>query len=591
MKKIAVVDTKVNTEHKALKNHCINHIYEFSQMCDSVKTHGTAVCGEIARCCDSPLEIDVFPVFNDNFEADPEAIIACLKYIEQDDAYKIVNMSLGIEDPQYAIEIDKICRRLTEKGVVLVSAFDNWGSMTYPACLDTVIGVDVSNEHIGNADDYIYVEGSCINIVFQKMQKIVNWHDPDTILAYGSSFNAAYITGMLCRYLQDHDEFDLDIALAYLKENAKHVTKYEIKHIRKMPFDIKKAVMFPFNKEIESAAKLNAYLPFELVDVFDFRHSRHIGEHIVPLGERGETYSVKSIRSIDWDSFDTIIIGHLNEHNDAYKLPVIDSIVEKCKYHNKNIYCFDSLLHDRYGDAIESMSYYPSIEKNQVHVNQLGKMWNVPIPVIAILGTRSRLGKHTVQVKMTDYIRKIGYDPGFLSTEPSGYLFGADYVFPYGFGSTANISIDEYALVVNDMVYNIFLSDKDIILAGLQSQTIPLHEKNINQSTIKQFSLLFGLSPDGIIMCVSPDDDIEYIVRTIDTMKSLYQVILYGILVSPVRVTYNKAGIQQLSTVASCEIMEFIKKLEAVFSVPVKKIDDPGIFEITEYLLDRLVEG
>ena len=44
-----------------------------------------------------------------------------------------------------------------------------------------------------------------------------------------------------------------------------------------VPFEISKAAIFPYNKEMESLIKLAEHVPFEIKDVYDERRFGNIG--------------------------------------------------------------------------------------------------------------------------------------------------------------------------------------------------------------------------------------------------------------------------------------------------------------------------
>ena len=90
-------------------------------------------------------------------------------------------------------------------------------------------------------------------------------------------------------------------------------------------------------------------LPFELVDVYDLKYSGRVGASTnLLLHEKSDhNYLIKSIENIDWDSFDTMILGHLNELFDLSNLSGHQKyLVDKLLLHNKNIYSFDNIIEE-----------------------------------------------------------------------------------------------------------------------------------------------------------------------------------------------------------------------------------------------------
>ena len=129
-------------------------------------------------------------------------------------------------------------------------------------------------------------------------------------------------------------------------EYLKNVYEYQPTRcsIPKNPqFVIKRAILFPFNKEIRSMVRFSDDLPFEIVDVYDVKHSLNIGyttneilqENTVP------EFKIKNINDIAWNSFDTLIIGCVKELLSAYNSnSILKDLIKSAIEQNKNIYSF-----------------------------------------------------------------------------------------------------------------------------------------------------------------------------------------------------------------------------------------------------------
>lgn len=61
-----------------------------------------------------------------------------------------------------------------------------------------------------------------------------------------------------------------------------------------------------------------------------------------------------------------------------------------------------------------------------------------------------------------------------LATEPTGELFGADYVYPFGYAGTAHETGNDSKCILNYMLHKIDIKNPDIILCGSQSGTVPM---------------------------------------------------------------------------------------------------------------------
>lgn len=113
-------------------------------------------------------------------------------------------------------ELHDVCKKLTNKGVVIVSAFDNLGVVSYPAAFKEVIGVywDVRCK---GPKDYFYVENSPINILGYANTQRLPWLNDTYKTVSGSSFIAPYITIQVVKNLQNNITNIIEI-MAQLKK-------------------------------------------------------------------------------------------------------------------------------------------------------------------------------------------------------------------------------------------------------------------------------------------------------------------------------------------------------------------------------------
>ncbi len=84
----------------------------------------TSICHE--------LKLFLLELLREN-DYDADHLILALNYIDENIDCKIINISLGITCSGNLSELKSVCDRLTNKGVLIVSAFDNSGICSYPA--------------------------------------------------------------------------------------------------------------------------------------------------------------------------------------------------------------------------------------------------------------------------------------------------------------------------------------------------------------------------------------------------------------------------------------------------------------------------
>ena len=579
--RIAVIDSNVDLEHSLIRDANIV-VHGEDQNRDKNYLHGTTICYEIYKQV-RDIEIHLFPIINNSVS--PEGVIDALNRIYLSDVfYDVINMSFGFSDPSYHEQIDSICRKLEEKGTILVSAFNNWGIMTYPACLDSVIGVDLYNGK-DNIKNYVYLNDKCINIMANRKQSIMATEKGTSIATSTSQFTA-HISGIIARYMYETGNRKKELILEYLKENADKVVETNTVELKHFNGDYGKCMVFPYNKEIQALINLEQYFSGSLKGIYDFKYSKYIGKEIC-IGEK--TYRISNIEKADIEQYDTVIIGHLDKYDEHLVCKVLDLIIQKCIRLNKRIYTLDGFIRSKYGHMDNINLIEPCIQKENVSVGQGGKMWSVGVPVVAVVGTNPHQGKFTSQIFLKQNLEKKGYNTGFISTEPTGYLFGADYVFPYGYNADMNISYDDYPVVINEMIYRSYCKKRDIIITGLQSGLLPVNYNNIGQNTYIQHAVMFGVNPDVIILCVSMEDSISLVKRTVQSCSNIYQADVMGILLYPVRREISPSGNTKYSEETDSSILaDRVREIKNHIDIPIYIMNVEGYESITNDLIELL---
>jgi len=144
-------------------------------------------------------------------------------------------------------------------------------------------------------------------------------------------------------------------------------------------------------------------------------------------------------------------------------------------------------------------------------------------PVLAVVGTGSKQGKFTTQLIIKDVLEKTGYKISHVATEPQGILFGADFTFPFGHHPTVSVNTGEWGRILATYMQCIeLLYQPEIIITGGQGGVIPVHPVNFgaNGAGLKSLSYLMGVYPDVLIVTISPHDQIDFILKTEQTIQA-----------------------------------------------------------------------
>jgi hypothetical protein len=290
---IALVDSGVDIRHPAFKNCNIpQFIFQDGAWIASeyqpVHGHGTGVASIMVKNA-ADFSLTSFVLFEKTLSVPPEKYISALEAIlNSHERYDIIHMSLGLR--RYNQKLKQLCELLAKKQVIVISAFDNAGSISYPAAFPTVIGVDSSLRCFRN-DDFVYVsEQGIINLKAKGGNQRIAWLNNAYMITQGSSYAASYITAYTVKLLQQGAETSFPMTteqvLCGFREKAVHVysnPEINITNVAPRFFSIQKAVVFPCNKETTSVLYFSSLLNFEIVGAFDIKLSGNLGREIKPF--------------------------------------------------------------------------------------------------------------------------------------------------------------------------------------------------------------------------------------------------------------------------------------------------------------------
>lgn len=163
--KVLVIDSGVDLRHPSFVGVNIK-TYDFIdtnlKLSEGNDTygHGTAIASIIAK----KKNVEIVSVKLDDIEnaVDEKQLVSLLKYIYANMQFDIINLSLGLnicEDE----ELFSLCEMFKRNNTVIVSAFDNLGSISFPAAFSNVIGV-TSGGMCNKINQFEYVESAEINL-------------------------------------------------------------------------------------------------------------------------------------------------------------------------------------------------------------------------------------------------------------------------------------------------------------------------------------------------------------------------------------------------------------------------------------------
>lgn len=496
--------------------------------------HGTTVASMIKASHPNAtiLSLRIFDCTNGNIHSSESRLIDALKYINNTHTAKIINMSCDIIAPTRLEELSDITHCLAQKGTVLVSSHQNQGGFSYPASFEWVIGV---------ADDVFrplnteisFCQDTRINIIDSVKFVRMLGNKTGYKSTYGCSFSCARISSIAYTYKQQGAK-DVNDVLLYFKKDFPPQEKAFTKKPSAPQFEIKKAVVFPFNKEIHSIVRYAKDLPFDLIDVYDVKQLLQLGKSTQEVLDDTSVphYVIKNINSIDWDTFDTLILGCVTEISKLLnKDGWLQELINNALNHGKNIYAFEEIFDDI--QLKHKNVYVPVVKKDLIPPPMGYRLFRTAIPIIGIYGTGSQQGKFTLQMLLRKEFQQIGCRVGQIGTEPSAPLFGMDYVFPMGYHSSIYADENEKILYSNNLLWKVSEKNPDIIIVGSQMGTVPRRFENLMYFCHQTYAFLQGIKPDYAIVTVSIEDSVEYVQRTINFLKSLTETKVLALVLFP----------------------------------------------------------
>lgn len=547
MAKIVIIDSGIDLTNREFEGRKISgiHIYEDKagkiNIDENIKDqigHGTAVAAILNEDLDN--ELFVIKIFDEEMEGDINLLVRALEYVYENVKCDIINMSVGFTEFDSIAEINNICNKLYfEKGIIMVSAFDNFDTISYPAALDTVIGVDISNE-IHKKREFYYLKNSVVDILLKDSMHRVVWLDKK-IMVHGTSFATPKFVKMLAKELKTTEKEKIRERLEHIA--TKVVDFKDEKYESKLEyFKIEEAIVFPVNKEMHTLIRFEEDLKYTM-NFYDIKYSGKVGSNTSRFVPKSN-HIIMDIDKIDWTGkFDTVILGHCNELSNITNRDYIDNILNNAIKYKKNVFAFDDLKkYSSITDRIKKNGnhvYYPFVTKRKGR-STLSKLHYIPKPVLAVCGTSSVQGKFTLQYMLRKKFEEQNISVGQIGTEPTSLLLGLDADFTIGYDSRVEVGGYDFISEANKVIFEVSQKNNDIIITGTQSSTIPYSYNSLKNIPLHSLEYLMAVKPDAVVLCVNRYDPIEYIKRTILTIENLFNTSVVAISVYPIDKTREK---------------------------------------------------
>lgn len=537
---------------------------------NDVLGHGTAICNVIKSHC-KEVNIYMIKIIEEEY-ASEQLLLFALQFILKNINCKIVNLSLGINALKERDKMFEVCEKLLKRGTFIVAAFGNDGTITFPAAFDNVIGVCCSNDDLEN-NEFEIVDNSVITILAKGQKQRVIGRSGVACIEAGNSIACAHFSGILFNILYENKRIvSFENLMECLREKAiKNILLEKAEHDNDRFILGKTACLFPFNKEMHSLIRFKHLLSFRIVDVYDSKYSAKIGATTNDLLKisHSDTYVIKALEQIDYDSFDMIIIGHCAEYlRVESQRKAIHSTLLNCIKMNKKIYSFDALSTYEISCNFNKNIFVPQIKERNIQNNTLGMLYKFKEPILGVFGTSSQQGKFTLQLILREKFLNDNYKVGQLGTEPSAILYGMDECYHFGYNAQSLMRADQAIMYINGLLQNISLKNPDVIMVGSQSNILPSEFGHINGYAIKQIQFLLATNPDVVIFCINEFDELNVIERSIKLIEASVDCSVIALVVFPITFNYEHGNNFKRMQMSKTQFQILKKKIEENFHKP-----------------------
>ena len=146
--RVAIIDSGIDITHPCCKGYRIHSFSVIGTDPTDYLGHGTSVFGVISRSLyGKEVEFFCIKALESYNSGDPASLVKALELVERIGQINIVNMSLGVNSVASGRELFEVTERLARNGTLLITAFDNNGSYSFPASFDHCVGVVGSNRY------------------------------------------------------------------------------------------------------------------------------------------------------------------------------------------------------------------------------------------------------------------------------------------------------------------------------------------------------------------------------------------------------------------------------------------------------------
>lgn len=551
---IAIIDSGIDSTHPFFKNV---KIYQYFPQDRNFKEelpydnlgHGTACAGLIHKLA-KKSRLYMLKCMDEDGTARGENIVSALKWCINNDIH-IVNLSCGAIENKYENELCELGEECVKKGIIVFAACHDSGFCGIPAKLNGFL--PVMGKSIKGRYNFYYNNGK---FVANGGRQIVCWLDKKFVYADGSSFATARMTGIAAKIMEGRIDKGRDEIISLLINNA--LKEYELKdtvihdeiiEANSKFFQIKKAAIYSYNKEMHALVNFKNLLNFEIISIIEppkkiFLNANENQICGIPCYKDLTEESLKNV--------DTLIISKMSVYEELLQKDLLKIILDKALLFGLNIYILEYIDKSRYPEIFAEayrrklkirhpMIGYEEYDISQLYREHYGHI-GTKTPVIGIFGTGVSQGKFTVQLKLRELLRERGLRVNNFGTETHCELFGFESFCPLEMDSSIRFPREQIMRYIQGEIRRLEIDNKpDIVLVGGQSGVVPYsYAFPEDEYTLPTISVLMASIPHAYILCINFEDDIQFIKDTVNVMEGIGKGKLIAIVSSKIRKKYSQ---------------------------------------------------
>ena len=481
--RVGIIDSGIDTGNLQLMKY-VNKavgIKDDREVNDEIG-HGTAIADLITRDL-SPDEIElyIYKLFDRNLNVEVKEFKTMLETAIKDNLH-ILNCSLGTIDPSAKYELEELIKTAANKGITVISAWNDEDYTTWPANFEGVISIKSGEQKIQT--EWHWENNKHPHFIFRGTKQRVKWKNNSQLFIGGSSFATALCTQQISKEIIRNnlkpDYYEID---KYLKEKAANKIEVSIErspliHWNSFHTKMKKVGLYPFFKEMHGFVRFKKNLNYEINWIADFSKSKNANKSTKDVLENcDEDILINNGLPEDHGNIDTLIIGYLNKASEALQKDLLNEALTYAFERNISVFSFlpPSNLDDWKNKFSNNGNWLevPIINYNYA----LEVLQKVPekkafdTPILGVFGTSSQQGKFTLQLALRYELQKRGFKVAQIGTEHQSGCFGMDFTFPIGYGHEKSVIIplDFYIPFLRRVISEIDNEGYDSVIVGAQS--------------------------------------------------------------------------------------------------------------------------